>query len=155
ANQTFAASNGNLTIGGFCLAALTRGGGAPQSGDQLGLAECNGSDDQIWELKPQTNNVGYQLNNSANLCVTVNGDASNGQQLVLNECQDLPSQGWEPDVPACRPRCGAYSEPVYYWRGGHRTCWYDDGWNGPGWYWCGERANRGVGWVGGAGYSWW
>ena len=20
---------------------------------------------------------------------------------------------------------------------GHNYCWYDDGWNGPGWYWCG------------------
>ena len=23
----------------------------------------------------------------------------------------------------------------YFW-GGQRYCWYDDAWNGPGWYWC-------------------
>ena len=22
-------------------------------------------------------------------------------------------------------------------------CWYDDGWNGPGWYWCGYESDRG------------
>ena len=25
---------------------------------------------------------------------------------------------------------------VYYF-GGRQYCWYDDGWQGPGWYWCG------------------
>src|SRR5687767_9471371 len=39
--------------------------------------------------------------------------------------------------------------------GGRRYCWYDDGWNGPGWYWCGYRYNRGFGWGGGFGYRGW
>ena len=33
----------------------------------------------------------------------------------------------------------------YYW-GGHRWCWYDDGWNGEGWYWCGRYLVPGIGW---------
>ena len=28
--------------------------------------------------------------------------------------------------------------------GGHRHCWYDDAWNGPGWYWCGYGWRRGA-----------
>ena len=35
---------------------------------------------------------------------------------------------------------------------GHNYCWYDDGWNGPGWYWCGYRWRRGFGWGGGHGW---
>ena len=26
-------------------------------------------------------------------------------------------------------------------------CWYDNGWNGPGWYQCGNEWNSGVGWI--------
>src|SRR3954452_15781995 len=33
--------------------------------------------------------------------------------------------------------------------GGRNYCWYDDGWNGPGWYWCGYRYRSGFGWGGG------
>src|SRR5450830_968579 len=39
--------------------------------------------------------------------------------------------------------------------GGRRYCWYDDGWQGPGWYWCGYRWNRGYGWGGGYGWHGW
>ena len=35
---------------------------------------------------------------------------------------------------------------------GHEYCWYDDGWRGPGWYWCGYAFNSGYGW--GGGYGW-
>src|SRR5690242_18689097 len=27
-------------------------------------------------------------------------------------------------------------------------CWYHDGWNGPGWYQCGNEWNAGLGWIG-------
>jgi hypothetical protein len=36
---------------------------------------------------------------------------------------------------------------------GHDYCWYDDGWNGPGWYWCGLTS--GIGWGGGYGWHHW
>jgi hypothetical protein len=42
----------------------------------------------------------------------------------------------------------------YFW-GGHQYCWYPDGWNGPGWYWCGEYSEPGVGWGGGEGWHGW
>jgi hypothetical protein len=38
---------------------------------------------------------------------------------------------------------------------GRRYCWYDDGWQGEGWYWCGYRWNRGYGWGGGYGWHGW
>jgi hypothetical protein len=39
--------------------------------------------------------------------------------------------------------------------GGRRYCWYDDGWQGPGWYWCGYRWREGIGWGGGYGWHGW
>jgi len=38
---------------------------------------------------------------------------------------------------------------------GRRFCWYDDGWQGPGWYWCGYAWRRGLGWGGGYGFHGW
>ena len=38
---------------------------------------------------------------------------------------------------------------------GHNYCWYDDAWNGAGWYWCGYAFNRGNGWGGGFGWHNW
>jgi hypothetical protein len=42
----------------------------------------------------------------------------------------------------------------FFW-GGNNYCWYDDGWSGPGWYWCGYAWNRGFGWGGGYGWHHW
>src|ERR1700748_1328519 len=39
--------------------------------------------------------------------------------------------------------------------GGRNYCWYDNGWRGPGFYWCGYAFRRGVGWGGGAGWHGW
>jgi hypothetical protein len=41
----------------------------------------------------------------------------------------------------------------YYW-GGRHYCWYD-GWNGPGYYWCGYGWRSGFGWGGGYGWRGW
>src|SRR5215204_3738282 len=43
---------------------------------------------------------------------------------------------------------------IVYWDG-RRYCWYDDGWQGPGWYWCGYRWRTGLGWGGGYGWQGW
>ena len=37
---------------------------------------------------------------------------------------------------------------VFDWHG-RRYCWYDDGWHGPGFYWCGYARRHGLGWGGG------
>jgi hypothetical protein len=42
----------------------------------------------------------------------------------------------------------------FIWLGRH-YCWYDDGWNGPGWYWCGQYLTSGIGWGGGYGWRHW
>jgi hypothetical protein len=39
--------------------------------------------------------------------------------------------------------------------GGRRYCWYDDGWSGEGWYWCGYQFRRGIGYGGGVGFQGW
>jgi hypothetical protein len=39
--------------------------------------------------------------------------------------------------------------------GGHRHCWYATGWNGPGWYRCGYRWRRKLGWGGPSGWQGW
>jgi hypothetical protein len=43
-------------------------------------------------------------------------------------------------------------ETVQFVWAGRNYCWYDDGWRGPGWYWCGYAFRRGLGW--GGGYGW-
>jgi hypothetical protein len=49
---------------------------------------------------------------------------------------------------------GLVENVQYVWQG--RTyCWYDDGWQGPGWYWCGYRHREGLGWGGGRGWRNW
>ena len=42
----------------------------------------------------------------------------------------------------------------FFW-GGYNYCWYDDAWNGPGWYYCGYAWNRGFGWGGPMGWHHW
>jgi hypothetical protein len=46
-------------------------------------------------------------------------------------------------------------EQTQYIFGGRNYCWYDDGWRGPGFYWCGYAFRRGLGWGGGAGWRGW
>jgi hypothetical protein len=43
---------------------------------------------------------------------------------------------------------------VFLWQG-RRYCWYDDGWHGPGFYWCGYARRHGLGWGGGSGWHGW
>jgi hypothetical protein len=42
----------------------------------------------------------------------------------------------------------------FVWHG-RRYCWYDDGWQGPGFYWCGYAKRHGLGWGGGEGWHGW
>lgn len=53
------------------------------------------------------------------------------------------------------PSVGApYSvyEGSVVWRG-HKYCWYDEGWNGAGWYRCGFENKKGKGWGGPKGWE--
>ena len=46
-------------------------------------------------------------------------------------------------------------EKAQFFFGGRQYCWYDDGWQGPGWYWCGYAWRSGFGWGGGEGWNGW
>ena len=46
-------------------------------------------------------------------------------------------------------------ENVQYIYRGRMHCWYDEGWHGPGWYWCGYRLREGLGWGGERGWNGW
>jgi hypothetical protein len=50
---------------------------------------------------------------------------------------------------------GALAEQVQFRWGGYNYCWYDDGWRGPGWYWCGYAYRAGFGWGGPVGWNNW
>ena len=39
---------------------------------------------------------------------------------------------------------GAVAEQVQFRFGGYDYCWADDGWRGPGWYWCGYAYRPGL-----------
>jgi hypothetical protein len=49
---------------------------------------------------------------------------------------------------------GNVEKTAYVW-GGHNYCWYDGGWRGPGWYWCGYAWRHGLGWGGARGWRGW
>jgi hypothetical protein len=46
-------------------------------------------------------------------------------------------------------------EKAQFLFGGRNYCWYDTGWRGPGWYWCGYAGRSGLGWGGGYGWNGW
>jgi hypothetical protein len=46
-------------------------------------------------------------------------------------------------------------ENVQYVYRGRSYCWYNSGWNGPGWYWCGFATRGGYGWGGPRGWNSW
>jgi hypothetical protein len=153
-SQTFGYENGaNLTLGGLCLDGQPSAAGSP-----VVIAECDGSDHQVWVLQPfQSNNNVFLIGTSEGLCVSVNGAIGQRMPLLLAACEESPAQGWvfyTRPTPA-RPVYGTYSEPQYYWRGGERYCWYDDAWNGAGWYICGRHTVRGEGYGGPLGWSYW
>src|SRR5258708_9158876 len=50
---------------------------------------------------------------------------------------------------------GAIIEQAQFFLGGRNYGWYDDGWQGPGWYWCGYAHRVGFGWGGGVGWNNW
>lgn len=62
-----------------------------------------------------------------------------------------------PGLNGLRPAVDALAmiDTVQFVYGGRRYCWYDIGWNGPGWYWCGYSGRRGYGFGGRRGFRDW
>ena len=46
-------------------------------------------------------------------------------------------------------------EKTQFFFGDREYCWYDDGWHGPGFYWCGYAFRQGFGWGGPVGWHNW
>ena|SRR5215510_13642222 len=57
-------------------------------------------------------------------------------------------------LPAAADELAAVELVAFTWRG-RRYCWYPTGWRGPGWYRCGFRWRRGLGWGGPSGWHGW
>ncbi|ABE62968.1 hypothetical protein Nham_2175 [Nitrobacter hamburgensis X14] len=72
-----------------------------------------------------------------------------GAALLATPASALPASG-----PTSMPSPSAI-QPVQFFYGGRNYCWYDNGWRGPGFYWCGYAFRRGMGWGGGAGWHGW
>ena len=163
------ANRSNLTVGGLCLDGRSRTRGiAPGAGDPVIIAECDGSDHQVWELEPfESDSSLISVVAPSGLCVTVDGpNAGPRTPLMLAQCDALKSQAWLPgdmarparprvQVSASRAGSADTAEVEYYWFEGHRYCWYDDAWRGPGWYWCGNNLSKGIGWGGPIGWHFW
>ncbi|MGH6987046.1 MAG: hypothetical protein ACRED9_09460 [Caulobacteraceae bacterium] len=49
----------------------------------------------------------------------------------------------------------ALEQVQFFLFGGRNYCWYDYGWRGPGFYWCGYAWRRGLGWGGPWGWRGW
>ncbi|HUI96266.1 MAG TPA: ricin-type beta-trefoil lectin domain protein [Xanthobacteraceae bacterium] len=144
-------SGGSVTAGGYCVSGLPATAGQPPSaGDPVGIVECDGSNQQIWQLPPFKRLQGvFAIASPDGLCVTVDGATiGEGTPLVLAQCAELDPQGWVTGK-------AASAAPEYYYYTGHQYCWYDGGWHGPGWYWCGENLHVGIGWGGPIGWHWW
>ncbi len=77
-----------------------------------------------------------------------------------------PMPQWAPiedGVPPAQLSFGVYTpgdQPLFeqaqlFLWGGRNYCWYDFGWHGPGYYWCGYARRRGYGWGGPVGWHGW
>ena len=153
-HQAFAYANQSvLTAGGYCVGGLSGTANQPPSaGDPVAMIDCSGGDDQAWELQPFKDQPDvFAIANPDGLCVTVdNTPVQPNTTLSLAQCAEQPTQGWMRGKVAA-----AEGQQEFYWYSGHRYCWYDAGWHGGGWYWCGENFHRGIGWGGPIGWHWW
>jgi hypothetical protein len=52
-------------------------------------------------------------------------------------------------------RASPIQSAQYYSFDDENYCWYDEGWQGPGWYWCGYQWDDGFGWGGPYGWNGW
>jgi hypothetical protein len=74
--------------------------------------------------------------------------------LISTRADAAPMPGTSGIIAALDQLSVVENAQVFYF-GGRRYCWYDGGWNGPGWYWCGYPWRRGFGWGGPRGWQGW
>jgi hypothetical protein len=78
---------------------------------------------------------------------------ASGGMLGLGQAQAAVQGG--ADAIRSASENGSITEQAQFLWGGRRFCWYDDGWQGPGWYWCGYAYRAGFGWGGPVGWNGW
>jgi hypothetical protein len=78
---------------------------------------------------------------------------ASGGMLGLGQAQAAVQGG--ADAIRSASENGSITEQAQFLWGGRNYCWYDDGWQGPGWYWCGYAYRAGFGWGGPVGWNGW
>ena len=76
-----------------------------------------------------------------------------GASALAGSASAAPSGG-QVIIGVDRPGDAGALEKAQYFYGGRNYCFYD-GWNGPGYYWCGFAWRRGFGWGGPMGWRGW
>jgi hypothetical protein len=85
--------------------------------------------------------------------LTLSAGATSAQttpQLIANDAGATPQLIFGRDIAG-----NAMLQDAQFLWGGRNYCWYDGGWRGPGWYWCGYAYRRGLGWGGPVGWHGW
>lgn len=72
-----------------------------------------------------------------------------GASLLAGPAMALPATG-----PSSMLSPNGVQQAQFFF-GGRDYCWYNSGWHGPGFYWCGYAWRRGFGWGGGRGWHGW
>jgi hypothetical protein len=72
---------------------------------------------------------------------------SNGAEAGVGNRAGEAFSAWKQRPPIEKVQYFSFDDEDY--------CWYDDGWNGPGWYWCGYESDQGAGWGGAYGWNGW
>jgi len=108
----------------------------------------------IQMAQPKLSNPRRKPMNKFATALTITTALLAGGTLMSGRAEAVPLG----DPNALRSAAG-YVDPlenvqVFYWHG-RRYCWYDDAWNGPGWYWCGYAWRWNLGWGGGFGWHGW
>jgi hypothetical protein len=65
-----------------------------------------------------------------------------------------PATAWPNAGLSANPAMNDVQQAQFFY-GDREYCWYDNGWHGPGFYWCGYALRRGYGWGGGYGWHGW
>lgn len=73
--------------------------------------------------------------------------------IMVSTAQAAPA-GMSGQLGAAADRLNLVEQTQFIFEG-REYCWYDDGWHGPGWYWCGYALRQGFGWGGSAGWHHW
>jgi hypothetical protein len=82
------------------------------------------------------------------------GGASGAYAGVTTHANDSVAPARLDNAVSVAGQAGHFEKTQFFW-GGRNYCFYDSGWRGPGYYWCGYAWHRGYGWGGPMGWHGW